>query len=132
VILEFSVFFLVAHWLGLLSAIVLLILLTVFGGMLIRLRGMEALRQTQLKIMMGQAAGPELMQGMAMMMAGFFFLVPGFLSSLIGLALLLPFTRSKVATWLLRHGFVKRQAPPRQAANEPEGRTIEGEAWRDK
>lgn len=130
-VLEFIVFFAVAHWLGLLTAILLLLSSMIVGGMLVRSR-MQALQELQRQFMMGQPAGLDLIGSMATMMAGFFLLIPGFLSSIIGLLLLVPMWRNKIAGYLLRHGFVKRQAPPRQAANEPEGRVIDGEAWRDK
>lgn len=130
IILEFVVFFAVAHWLGLLSAILLIVVSLVAGSMLVKSR-MDVLKQMQMNFMMGKAAGTDLMQNMAMLMAGFFLLVPGFISSILGLILLVPFWRFKVVTWLLRHGFVQRKAPPRPAANEADGRVIDGESWRD-
>ena len=142
-IIELIVFFAVASMIGLLAAILLIILSMIIGSGIIRVKGMATFRKAQMKAATGEAPDAELQEGLTGIMAGMFLFVPGFLSSVIGLALLIPGWRQCVARWLIRHGFIQpRQQAPHQpnfqqgsdqqhTTKSSNGRTIEGEYHHD-
>lgn len=102
------------------------ILLLILGGM----TGMSLIRQSGLSIMMlgrsglnARMASEQAATGLTAFAAGLLFLMPGFLSDMAGLMLLLPPVRSRLSGWLERHMVVHPTASPPGAP----GPIIEGE-----
>ncbi|MDF2690271.1 MAG: FxsA protein [Gammaproteobacteria bacterium] len=149
IILELIVFFWVAHVIGLGWAILLVVFSSLIGGVLMRRFGLANLQKAQLKMMQGESPTHEMLSAVAIMMGGIFMIVPGFISSIIGLFLLVPKLRDPIANWILRKSSLSmfQQTPhgPNEglarefgnASAQPEtvegshGRTIEGEAWKE-
>ena len=138
IILELVVFFWIAHLIGLGWALLLIILSSLVGGVLMRRFGMNNLQKAQLKMMQGQMPAKEMMSAVASMMGGIFMIIPGFISSAIGLFLLVPGLRNPFANWVLKKSnfnmFQQPSAQPgpeEQAIQGDAGRTIEGEAWKE-
>ncbi|MDO8954002.1 MAG: FxsA family protein [Gammaproteobacteria bacterium] len=138
-ILELVVFFWIAHLIGLGWAILLIILSSLFGGVLMRRFGLANLQRAQLKMMQGEAPAREMFNVIAIVLGGIFMIIPGFISTAFGLFLLIPKLRDPVVNWVLRKSaFNMGQPTMQQSASEPqaeihldEGRTIEGEAWKE-
>jgi UPF0716 protein FxsA len=131
-ILELATFYLVAKGIGFLAAILLIIVSMAVGGAIIRSQGTEAFRRAQEKAASGKAPQSEMMQGVGVVMGGFALMIPGFLSSIIGLLLMLPGISGNLTHKIFRKGFMrKHHAQPEQAANSHEhlhkGETVEGE-----
>tara|TARA_Y100001970_G_scaffold129003_2_gene159157 strand:+ start:1984 stop:2361 length:378 start_codon:yes stop_codon:yes gene_type:complete len=76
-------------------------LLLVFGTAVlgifhIRMQGFELIFNLQKKILSGKQAVPELVEGIGLLISGFFFIVPGAITDIVGLAFLIPFTRKYI------------------------------------
>lgn len=71
----------------------LLILAGVLGTWLAQLEGRKVLQQAQRQMQAGQPPGMSLLDGLCVLVGGLLLLFPGFVSDVIGLTLLLPFTR---------------------------------------
>lgn len=90
---EIAVFVLVGQKIGV-AATILAVLASTFAGLfLMRRQGVSMLRNLQ-GGMSGGAEGGEVVRGMLHMVAGLLLAVPGFITSALGLLLLLPFSRS--------------------------------------
>lgn len=96
---EIAVFVLVGQRIGVFATIGLVLLSTVIGFIVIRIQGVGMAKSLNAAQMNAQEAGNRMIGGMLHMVAGLLLAVPGFITSTIGLLLLLPLTR--YAVWKL-------------------------------
>ena len=97
-ILEIATVLLVGSWIGVGWTLLALVASTVIGVLIARREGMRTL--TTLR---GKGGGaPELTDGLLIALGGLLFIIPGFLSDLAGLALLLPPSRTAIRNRMLR------------------------------
>jgi UPF0716 protein FxsA len=101
-ILEIVTFIYVGSAIGVLKTVLLVIAAAVLGVAVLRYQGLSALRKINRDIQTGQAPEAGIANGFLVAIAGFLLIVPGFITDIIGLALLLPPVRRLV--W----GFVSR------------------------
>lgn len=94
--LEFSLFVWIAAHIGVLGLILLLMCAFLFGVFMLRARGWYALLQVQKQLAYGEIPTRSLFKSGLWIMAGILFMLPGFLSDLIALLLLLP----PIGLWL--------------------------------
>jgi len=78
--------------------ILLVVLTAVIGVWLLRIQGLSTLTRAQKKLQENQLPARELLEGMALVVAGAFLLTPGFFTDTIGFLLLFPPTRMWLAT----------------------------------
>jgi UPF0716 protein FxsA len=98
-----------------------LVLLAGFAGMaIIRLQGLATLRRVRSELDRGAMPGAALFDGACLVFAGLLLIIPGFLTDIVALLLLMPPLRAALRTWLGRRVRVK-------AARGTAGRTA-GEA----
>ncbi len=81
-------------------------LLLVFGTAIlgifhIRMQGFELIFNLQKKLLSGKQAVPELVEGIGLLISGFFFIVPGAITDVFGLVFLIPFTRKYILKILI-------------------------------
>ena len=81
-------------------------LLLVFGTAIlgifhIRMQGFELIFNLQKKLLSGKQAVPELIEGIGLLISGFFFIVPGAITDIFGLVFLIPFTRKYILKILI-------------------------------
>ena len=81
-------------------------LLLVFGTAIlgifhIRMQGFELIFNLQKKVLSGKQAVPELVEGIGLLISGFFFIVPGAITDIFGLVFLIPFTRKYILKILI-------------------------------
>ena len=133
VVIELVLFFVVAGLIGFFWALMLVMLSSVCGVMLVKHEGSAMLQQIHLKIQRGEQPNNEMVKVMAICFAGMLLIVPGFLTSLVGILILLPVWRNKVVNWLIeKKYFTSHQRNAKTtAANDEKGRVIEGESWRE-
>jgi UPF0716 protein FxsA len=93
----------VGERIGLLPTVGIVVLTAVAGSWLARREGMAAWRRVQQKLATGGVPGPELIDGVVILVAGTLLLTPGFLTDVVGLLGLFPPTRA-----LARRGLKKR------------------------
>jgi UPF0716 protein FxsA len=96
----------VAHQLGVFTTLVLLVLFSVSGPWLVRRTGLGVWRRAQERLGQGDVPGREIVDGVLLLLAGVLLTVPGFITGVAGLLLLLPPVRSLVRVgaggWLRR------------------------------
>jgi UPF0716 protein FxsA len=131
---EIAVLIWVGGRIGVFSVLLLLILALVAGAALIRSSGANAMALMRGQAWSSRQVSEQAAKGLLMGMAGLLLIVPGFLSDIAGLALLLPPVRNRVARFLERHvGVVKTGSARPYPGGGPviEGEAIEVEPERD-
>lgn len=94
ILLEIAVFAWVGEKVGVLGTVVLVVASSAFGLALVKRQGLETLRRADLTSRRGQALPDgELWDALCLPIAGVLFLIPGFISDLLGAALLVPGVR---------------------------------------
>ena len=84
------------------NTLLLVLMTTVLGALLARLQGLRTLRQIQLSLSQGQIPAEGLIDGVLILFGGILLVMPGVLTDLFALVLLLPFTRTYFKRWLRR------------------------------
>ena len=99
---ELYVIFQVAHQLGVLETVLILVLVSVMGGWLVRRVGMGILARSMGQLVEGRVPTDEMINGGIVLVAGALMLTPGFLTDAVGLALLLPPVRAALRLLIRR------------------------------
>ena len=99
---ELYVIIQVGEWLGVLPTIALLLLDSILGTMLMRSQGRAVWRRFNEALGAGRAPARETLDGALVLLGGAFLLTPGFLSDILGAALLTPPTRALVRRTVAR------------------------------
>ena len=87
---EIYVFIKVAATIGTIQTIVMIILTGVLGAYLARREGFAVLRHLQSQLYAGNIPADELIDGAMVLVGGALLLTPGFLTDILGLALVIP------------------------------------------
>jgi UPF0716 protein FxsA len=90
---ELYVLYQVGSLIGILPTIALLLLDSILGTLLLRSQGRHAWRRFNEATQAGRIPAREVADGALIILGGAFLLTPGFLTDIIGLLLLIPFTR---------------------------------------
>ena len=90
VYIEISIFIQVAHVLGVLLTLILVIFTSVIGMSLVRNRGFKNLMLMQQKMQAGESPAVEMVKSVSLIIAGLLLIIPGFFTDFLGLLLLLP------------------------------------------
>jgi len=93
--LEIAVFIKVGTWIGVAPTIALTLLGSFAGLALMRAQGLATLARARAAALANQPPLDELLDGLAILLAGALLIVPGFITDALGLLLFLP--------WLRRH-----------------------------
>lgn len=101
-ILELYVLIQVGQWVGILPTLALLIADSLFGAFLLRQQGRGAWRRMTSAMSAGRVPARETVDGALIILGGALLLTPGFLTDIVGLALLVPPTRALVRPVLVR------------------------------
>ncbi len=101
--LEGSALVFVAGLVGWLAALALIFVVSMGGAYLVRRQGAQALVRIQETLARQESPDAELLEGVFIFAAGLLLFLPGFLSDLAGIALLIPPLRKAAAPWLLMH-----------------------------
>lgn len=94
-ILELAILIRVGNAFGFWPTMALLVGTGALGALLVRSQGMRVLREIRSDLAAGRAPAGRLVDGFLVLVGGIALLVPGLLSDVFGLLLLLPFTRSR-------------------------------------
>lgn len=135
--IELTVLVAVGNAIGVLATLGLLILASLAGAVLLRHEGIRTLVAFNEALRTRRPPHREVIDGMLLAAAGVLIVLPGFVSDVLGLLLLLPPTRALVRRRLLRSAEQRTSAgftPGRPAAPGPvadgtvvEGTVVEGE-----
>ena len=100
VYLELSLLVTIGSAIGVFPLILLLLLSSIIGIGLIRLRGWYTMVRVQQQLQQGEFPSHSLFQAALWLFAGVLFLIPGLLSDLLAIILLLPFTTHLLEKYL--------------------------------
>jgi UPF0716 protein FxsA len=92
----------VAHSIGALDTLALLLLISIVGGWLVRHEGLGVLARLQQQVGNGRVPTNELIDGAILLLAGALMLTPGFLTDIVGLLLLVPPVRIALRRLVVR------------------------------
>ena len=93
----------VAHAIGVLYTVLLLIVGWPIGAWALRSQGRAAWRRLNAAMSAGRSPGREVLDGVLVLIGGLLLIVPGFLSDLVGICALLPPTRLLLRGRVARH-----------------------------
>jgi UPF0716 protein FxsA len=93
-IAELYVIVQVAHHIGLLDTLALLIVVSMMGGWLLKRQGMAAWTRIQETLRAGHMPGREVADGALILLGGVLLLTPGFITDAVGVVLLIPPARA--------------------------------------
>ena len=100
-LLEIFVFIEVGSNIGAWSTIALILLSAIAGLSLVRIQGFYTLMEVQRKISVGEPPAKDVLSGVMLALSGLLLVLPGFVSDILGLLLLLPPIRHWLAErWL--------------------------------
>lgn len=106
-LVELYVLIQVGSAIGALNTIALLVLMGVAGGWLMKREGLAVVRRVQSQLRSGRMPAADVADGFLILFGGALMLTPGFLSDILGLALLIPPVRALVRAGLARRLFVR-------------------------
>ena len=113
--LEFLVFVEVANEIGGVTALALTILTAILGIFIIRQEGIEVLKNLKNTVDRGESPVSELIHGFFLAIAGFFFLLPGFITDTIAVLLAIAPVRAMLGKMLINAGHHSYQNRPRSS-----------------
>jgi UPF0716 protein FxsA len=102
VLIEIWGIYMIGRWIGGFWTFVLLLATTVLGAYLIQTEGRKVWRQAQAQMQAGQMPGNTLLEGLCILVGGILLILPGFISDIIGITMVLPFTRSLYRLFIYR------------------------------
>ncbi|NBN88850.1 MAG: FxsA family protein [Actinobacteria bacterium] len=109
----------VGGWLGVFPTIALLLLVSALGAVLVKREGLRVLKRMQEQVMAGNMPSNEILDGVCLLLAGLLLVVPGFVTDVVGLLLLLPPFRL-----LLRSGLKRRNGRKLKVVATYNGRIV--------
>ena len=101
-IVELAAILQVGDWIGFWPTLGLLVADSILGSLLMRSQGRAAWRRFDAALKAGRPPAAEVLDGVLVIFGGALLLTPGFVTDLVGIALLLPPTRAVVRRLLVR------------------------------
>lgn len=130
VYIEISIFIQVAHVLGVLLTLMLVIFTSVIGMSLVRNRGFKNLFLMQQKIAAGESPVGEVLKSMSLIFAGALLILPGFFTDFLGLLLLILPVQKLIMLRLMPQLGSYRPTGGGFGAGNQDGHTFDGEFQR--
>ena len=117
-LVELYVIIQVGQAIGALNTVGILLLDSLIGGWLMKREGLAVFRRLQAKLEQGEVPGSELVDAFLILFGGALMLTPGFISDIVGMALLLPPVRPLRARPVLRGSRAERASRQEEQQNE--------------
>ncbi len=147
-LIELYVIIAVGEEIGAFWTVILVLLTAVIGVNLLRMQGMNTLMRAQQNMAQGAIPAMEMIEGIALAVAGVLLITPGFITDSIGFLLLLPASRQAIIRYIVARSTVQtsfsagmggfqsnsQQKPGSESADSKPpkvGRTLEGEYRRE-
>ncbi|MBG9943624.1 FxsA family protein [Brevibacillus formosus] len=92
----------IGSWIGGWNTVMLVILTGILGAWLAKQQGMQVFRMVQHQLSRGQMPTDSLIDGVLILIGGILLLLPGFVTDVIGLVFLIPYTRMIIRHLLKR------------------------------
>ena len=125
-LIEIAIFIKVGQTIGVLPTLALIIAGAIGGGLLLRMQGLQIVSQLRSNMSTGKLPGRAIADAMMIGMAALLLLLPGFLSDIIGLGLLLPPVRSWIYAGLARRVTVVGASSSYRGPHQPDDPRVGG------
>jgi UPF0716 protein FxsA len=102
-VVELYILVKVGQEIGTMNTVVLVIITGIAGASFARSQGAQIISKIRSDLIQGQMPGSEMLQGAMILAGGILLLTPGFLTDLLGLSMLVPFTRKLYADMALAY-----------------------------
>jgi UPF0716 protein FxsA len=102
-LIEIGLFVVVGQAIGVLPTLLGVVLTGIIGALVLRWQGTAALREMQVRLQQGEMPARAMGDTMLIGLGGLLLLLPGYFTDLVGLFLLLPWTRELIYRLLARH-----------------------------
>ena len=100
--IEISVLLLSGHLIGVWLTLLLILVTGALGLFLAKRQGLETWRKAQEQMQFGYMPGNEIIDGICILIGGIFLVLPGLISDIFGIILLLPLTRNLLKPIVIR------------------------------
>jgi UPF0716 protein FxsA len=130
-LIEIALFVAVGQAIGLLPTLLGVILTGVIGALVLRWQGTAALRELQARLQRGEMPARAMGDTMLIGLGGLLLLLPGYFTDLVGLLLLLPWTRELIYRLLARNLKVVEVTTSYRRADQPDLIDLDRTDWRD-
>ncbi|MDQ0416749.1 UPF0716 protein FxsA [Croceifilum oryzae] len=84
---------LVGNWIGPIPTVLLILASCFLGWHFARREGLQTLRVIRLRLSNHEVPGDEVIDGLLILLGGVLLIIPGFLSDIIGILIMIPYTR---------------------------------------
>ena len=105
-LIELYFIIVIGQMIGALWTVFLVVLSAIIGVSLLRIQGMSTLTRAQRNMAQGQIPAMEMMEGIALAVAGVLLITPGFITDSIGLLCLIPATRQAIIRYIMARASV--------------------------
>lgn len=135
-ILEISVLIRVAGEIGILNTAAFALFTAVLGAYLVKQQGIATLAKLQEESQAGRVPAQQIVEGVALLIAGAVLLTPGFITDALGFALLVPPLRIAAINWVAKkamnnqsvhYQFTMRQPHAPSESSSSNNHVIDGE-----
>jgi len=106
-VVEIAVFLQVVDWIGVLNTLAVMLAISICGAWMVKRQGVGTLARMRTELDDGRIPTGPMTDGGLLAAAGFLLLVPGFVTDVFGLALLVPPVRAGTQRWLGRRFTVR-------------------------
>ncbi|WP_187393515.1 FxsA family protein [Leclercia adecarboxylata] len=130
VYIEISIFIQVAHVLGVLLTLILVIFTSVIGMSLVRNQGFKNFLLMQQKMAAGESPAAEMIKSVSLIIGGILLIIPGFFTDFLGLLLLFPPVQKLLTLKLMPHLRFNRMPGGGFSTGPSNGETFDGEFQR--
>ena len=101
-LLELYILIKIGGYLGAFPTVSLVVLTALFGFVLARFEGLRKLQQIKQSLSQGIVPAEEMLDGVLIFIGGILLIIPGVLTDLFALVLLIPYSRTIFKRWLRR------------------------------
>ncbi|MFQ0973576.1 FxsA family protein [Gilliamella sp. CG35] len=123
---EISFFIKVADSIGVFLALICIIATSFIGFSLVKTQGLKNFSIMRQKMANNQSLKNEVIKNVALLFAGFFLLIPGFLTDLLGVILLIPYVQNYLVKLIVEKMPIQSSVDSSRSYNQTD-EIIEGE-----
>jgi UPF0716 protein FxsA len=130
-LIEIALFIVIGQAIGLLPTLFGIVLTGVIGALVLRWQGVAVLSEMQVRLQRGEMPARQMGDAMLIGLAGLLLLLPGYFTDLVGLVLLVPWTRELIYRLLSRNLRVVEVSTSYRRADDPELIDLDHRDYRD-
>jgi UPF0716 protein FxsA len=119
-LIEIALFVVVGQAIGLWPTLLGVVLTGLAGALVLRWQGIAALREMQVRLQRGEIPARQMGDTMLIGLGGLLLLLPGYFTDIVGLLLLLPWTRTLIYRLLARNLKVVEVTTSYRRADNPD------------